>query len=142
MKRISILAVILCSCFVLAAWAQQEEKGLKKVPIPYSNPTSGAQMYKNYCAACHGPKGMGDGPAVEFLKAAPPDLRTMTQRNNGKYPADRVKATLQFGTGGHAHGTSDMPIWGPLFRARDTDQNVGKLRAYNVTAFIESLQQK
>jgi len=141
MKRIAIYALILCGGFVSGAGAQQDE-GLKKVPMPYSNPQSGAQMYEDYCAACHGSKGMGDGPAVGFLKAAPPDLRTLAQRNKGKYPADHVAATLRFGTGSNAHGTSDMPLWGPVFRARDTDKNVGQLRIHNLTIFIESLQQK
>jgi hypothetical protein len=27
-----------------------------------SKPTSGAQMYKDYCAACHGTEGRGDAP--------------------------------------------------------------------------------
>jgi hypothetical protein len=69
-------------------------------------------------------------------------LRTLALRNGAKYPGDRVAATLRFGTGSHAHGTSDMPVWGPVFRARDTDKNVAQLRIHNLTAFIESLQQK
>jgi mono/diheme cytochrome c family protein len=119
-----------------------QEKGIKKVSMPYSDPTSGAQMYKDYCAACHGAKGMGNGPAVEFLKAAPPDLRTLAQRNAGTFPARHVAGMLKFGTASHAHGTSDMPLWGPVFRARDTDENIASLRIHNLTAFIESLQQK
>lgn len=138
MKRIYVLALILCSCFVSAAWAQQKEKGLKKVPMQYSNPLSGEQMYKDYCAACHGPKGMGDGPAVEFLKAAPSDLTTLAHRN-GAYPADRVAATLRFGTRSHAHGTSEMPLWGDVFRAR-ADRSVAQVRIDNLTTFVESLQ--
>jgi hypothetical protein len=27
---------------------------------------------KDYCAVCHGMDGKGDGPAVQFLQAAPP----------------------------------------------------------------------
>lgn len=142
MKRIAIFALIVCSCFVSGAWAQKAEKGLKTVPAAHSNPHSGAQMYKDYCAACHGAKGMGDGPAAEFLKSAPPDLRTLAQRHDGKYPADQVTATLRFGTTSHAHGTSDMPIWGEVFMALDTDRTVRQLRVYNLNAFIESLQQK
>jgi mono/diheme cytochrome c family protein len=65
----------------------KQTKELKTVPMAYSDPSSSAQMYKDYCAACHGKEGKGDGPAVEFLKTPPPDLRTLAQRNNGKYPA-------------------------------------------------------
>jgi len=124
------------------AYLPAQQAGVKKVSIPYSDPTSGAQMYKDYCAACHGAKGMGNGPAVEFLKAAPSDLRTLAQRHAGTFPADHVTAMLKFGTASHAHGASEMPLWGPVFRARDADPNVAKLRIHNLTAFIESLQQK
>src|SRR5215475_2380558 len=66
-------------------------KVLKTIPIKYTEPDSGAQMFKEYCASCHGVTGKGDGPAVVFLKAPPPDLRTMAQRNKGKYPAAKVE---------------------------------------------------
>ncbi|HMK20896.1 MAG TPA: hypothetical protein VK466_01095 [Terriglobales bacterium] len=72
------------------------------------------------------------------LKAAPPDLRSLSRRNGGKYPATKVAGTLRFGTGSHAHGTIDMPLWGPLFHSRDP--NRADLRVANLTAFIESLQ--
>jgi mono/diheme cytochrome c family protein len=119
-----------------------QEKGIKKVPAPYSDPMSGAQMYKDYCAVCHGAKGMGDGPAVEFLKAVPPDLRTIARRNAGTFPADHVVAMLKFGTTSHAHGTPDMPVWGSVFQKRDTNPEVGTLRIYNLTMFVEKMQQK
>ena len=120
----------------------QQEKRLNKVDISYTAPTSGAEMYKSYCAACHGSEGKGDGPAVEFLKTPPPDLRMLAQHNQGKYPAEHVAMTLRLGTGSRAHGTSDMPLWGELFRTVDVNQSLGELRVHNLTTFIESLQQK
>lgn len=119
-----------------------QEKTLKNVDVRYTSPTSGAEMYKNYCAACHGKEGKGDGPAVEFLKTPPPDLRMLTQRNHGQYPADHVATTLRLGTGSRAHGTSDMPLWGDLFRTVDANQSAGELRVHNLTTFVESLQRK
>jgi mono/diheme cytochrome c family protein len=116
------------------------KKNLKKEPIASSESESGAQLYKNYCAACHGTEGKGDGPVVKFLKAPPADLSTLAQRNDGKYPADRVAATLYSGTDIGAHGTSDMPIWGPVFRSKG--KGVAQTRIQKLTAFIESLQQK
>jgi mono/diheme cytochrome c family protein len=118
---------------------------LKKVPITESDPRSGAQLYKEYCSACHGMEGKGDGPVSRFLKGPPADLRTLAQRNNGKYPADYVASTLRFGTDSAAHGTSDMPIWGPVFRAQKDKQKNKKgadLRIQDLTEFVESLQQK
>jgi len=115
---------------------------VKKPPIPYSNPQSGEQMYKDYCAACHGPAGKGDGPAAAFLKSWPPDLTLMAQRNQGKYPELAVRETLLFGPGSHAHGTSDMPVWGPLFRAEDPNQKQSKERVSKLTMYIQSLQHR
>jgi mono/diheme cytochrome c family protein len=124
---------------------QEKQKEIKKVPVPYSKPESGAQMYQDYCAACHGKEGKGNGPVVEFLKAPPPDLTTMAHRNGGKFPGERVTTTLLFGTEKHPHGTSDMPIWGPLFRSlqgsKVTDPLI-KLRIANLTSYLESLQSK
>ena len=119
---------------------EKQGKELRLVSMAYTRPTSGAQMYKNYCAVCHGMEGKGDGRAVEFLKAPPPDLRTLAQRNNGKYPADHVVMTMRLGTGSHPHGTIDMPLWGPLLQTLDVNQSLGELRIHNLTAFIRSLQ--
>jgi mono/diheme cytochrome c family protein len=125
-----------------SAGTGQQDKVLKKVDISYTPPTSGAEMYRSYCAACHGSEGKGDGPAVEFLKTPPPDLRMLAQHNQGKYPADHVAMTLRLGTGSRAHGTSDMPLWGELFRTVDVNQSLGELRVKNLTNFVESLQRK
>jgi mono/diheme cytochrome c family protein len=119
--------------------AAAQQKGPKKLPAN-SLPESGAQLYKDHCAACHGTEGKGDGPVAGFLKAPPADLRVLAQRNDGKYPADYVSATLRSGTDSGAHGTSDMPIWGPVFRSRG--KKLAELRIHNLTEFIESLQQK
>lgn len=119
--------------------AAAQQNGPKKLPTN-STPESGAQLYKDHCAACHGTEGKGDGPVAGFLKAPPADLRVLAQRNDGKYPADYVSATLRSGTDRGAHGTSDMPIWGPVFRSRG--KKLAELRIHNLTEFIESLQQK
>jgi len=115
-------------------------KSLKIVPISPSQPTSGAQMFKDYCASCHGVDGRGNGPAVTFLKTPPPDLRMMAKHNSGKYPAGQVMSTLTFGPGSPAHGDLNMPTWGQLFR--DTDKRLATLRIHNLTRFVESIQDK
>lgn len=121
---------------------REQSKKINTIDIAYTEPTSGAQMYKNYCAACHGMGGKGDGPAAEFLKKWPPDLTMLAQRNDGKYPAEHVVSTLRLGIPSRAHGTSDMPLWGELFRTVDANQSLGELRVKNLTYFIESLQRK
>ena len=137
----AVSLLLLLSGAVLGLQAQvKTTKKLQHAPIPYSDPVSGTQMYKDYCASCHGMSGKGDGPAVEFLKEAPPDLRTLARRHNGKYPARDVAGTLLFGTKSHAHGTVDMPLWGDLFTLQNA--HVAHLRVRNIAAHIESLQQR
>lgn len=119
---------------------EAQQKKMEKTAVTHSNPASGQEMYKDYCAACHGAAGKGDGPAVEFLKAPPADLTTMAKRNNGQFPADHFAAVLRFGTEAHPHGTSDMPIWGPLFTKHGKD--IVELRIANLRSYVESIQQK
>ena len=49
------------------AAAQDQEK----VPARYSDASSGKQMFRDYCAACHGMEGKGDGPVARFLRTPP-----------------------------------------------------------------------
>jgi mono/diheme cytochrome c family protein len=98
-------------------------------------------MFKDYCAACHGPDAKGSGPAVDFLKTPPPDLTTMAKRNHGKFPAQDFVAVLNFGTKSHAHGTVDMPLWGDLFRSRGGSGLAG-VRVAGLSSYVESLQEK
>lgn len=122
--------------------AQTTEKKIEKVPMVQSDPSSGPQMYKDYCAVCHGADGKGGGPAASALKAPPPDLTTMAKRYGEKSVALKVDATLRFGAQGKAHGTSEMPIWGPLFSATDKNQPAVAMRISNLAKYVESLQQK
>jgi mono/diheme cytochrome c family protein len=141
-KRFVLTGVLLTSSSILAGQgaATAPGKSPKGATLTHSEPESGAQLYKNYCAACHGIEGKGDGPVVKFLKVPPADLSTLARRNDGKYPADRVAETLRSGTNSGAHGTSDMPIWGPVFQAKG--KGVAQMRIQKLTAFVESFQQK
>ncbi len=122
--------------------AQTKEKVIEKVPVVQSDPSSGKQMYKDYCAVCHGADGKGGGPAADALKAAPPDLTTMAKRYGEKAVALKVDATLRFGAENKAHGTPEMPVWGPLFSAADRNQQALMMRISNLAKYVESLQQK
>ena len=47
-----------------------QENQLKKTQVKPTSSVSGAQMFKAYCAVCHGPSGKGDGPVATALKCA------------------------------------------------------------------------
>jgi mono/diheme cytochrome c family protein len=105
---------------------------------------SGEAMYKQYCGACHGTNAKGNGPAASKLKKKPPDLTTLATRHGGKFPYDYVSSILRFGpAGSSAHGSSDMPTWGPIFLAIDKDsQRAVQDRIRNLSDYLASLQRK
>ena len=103
---------------------------------------AGRDSFELYCSPCHGRTGRGDGPVAPALRSQPTDLTRLTQRNRGVYPAEGVRAFVTgVGRPIAAHGTTDMPVWGPLFRAFESDIRVRE-RIANVVTYIESLQQK
>ena len=100
-------------------------------------------MFADYCAPCHGLSGKGDGPAASALKTSPADLTQLAKKNSGKFPADHVMTVLRIGSPSATHGTTDMPVWGPLFRSLDPSAPaIVDQRIKNLTTYIESLQAK
>ncbi|WP_289042724.1 cytochrome c [uncultured Aliiroseovarius sp.] len=61
---------------------------------------TGAQIFAEHCAACHGSDAKG-APMVET-----PDLTTLTARHGGKFPARYVMSTID----GYAQGTHRGPM--------------------------------
>ena len=85
----------------------------------------------------------GDGPAAHALKHPPPDLTLISRRNGGRFPHDRVKAIIAGEEQSiSAHGSREMPVWGPVFHDVEGDQDWGEVRLENVTTFVQSLQRK
>lgn len=111
--------------------------------LPPTFVPSGKQIYKDYCAACHGFDGKGGGPAASSLNKRPPNLTTLSKRHGGKFPDEYVKGVLLFGPGYSAHGASEMPVWGPIFRYLENySEAAARQRIKNLSDFIESIQEK
>ena len=105
---------------------------------------AGRDLFQFYCASCHGVDGKGNGHAARALKVTPPDLTTLIQRNRGTFPADKLEAFIK-GEGRlstPAHGSSDMPVWGPIFKGLDSRDAVNAARIENLLKYIESIQAK
>ena len=143
MRRIRTMAAAL---WVLFAAGSIVPLGVRANPvdeIPAGYVPSGMAMYKQYCAACHGLEGKGDGPAAFTLKTPPADLTTLAARNMGKFPREYVENILRFGPGLKAHGSSDMPTWGSIFQMIDkNNERAVQQRVKNLTDYIASLQAK
>lgn len=116
---------------------------IKTVPPGYTNPSSGRQMFDAYCASCHGQGGKGNGPAASALKATPTDLTQLAAKNGGKFPEAHVAQVIRGDSLTPAHGSKDMPVWGPIFFSlAQHDSAQEQLRIRNLTRYVASMQQK
>ncbi len=140
MRKPAILLVLVIGFAVLVA--AQSTKEIKKVRVSSTPADSGSEMFKTYCATCHGVNAKGGGPAAGALKIPPPDLTLLKKNGGGKFPAGRVTHIIEGSDEIGAHGSSDMPLWGPVFHSLSPSNDaVVKLRIANLTKYIESLQQ-
>jgi mono/diheme cytochrome c family protein len=115
----------------------------RRIQTEMPDVASGKQTYREYCASCHGEDGKGIGPAASALKTPPSDLTTLAKRHAGNFPEDYVAEILRLGKPIQAHGSSDMPVWGPIFGARDKFNEVAvRQRIKNLCAYLASLQEK
>lgn len=139
--RLAALFLVCSFGFLLSA--QEKKTQIKHVPAPATSAASGKEMFKTYCAPCHGTSAKGDGPAASALKSVPPDLTVLAKNNGGKFPADRVNSILRGQATVTAHGNQDMPIWGPVFlRMSQGHEAEVQQRVANLTRYLESLQAK
>lgn len=138
-RRGPILVLVLLVSLVVSASAQ-----IKNQPQSPIRPVDGASIFGNYCAACHGLDGRGNGPVSKALKREAPDLTRLSRRNHGAFPAIHVRTIIIFGADDlqPAHGSKEMPIWGPIFHEIEFDQDLGNVRLENVTEYLESIQRK
>jgi len=104
-------------------------------------PRTGPDIYRFFCASCHGPEGRGNGPLSSELRTRPADLTRLAIANRGEFPTARVQAVVLHGDPTEvAHGSADMPVWGPIFRALDPADPLPELRVEAVVRHIQSLQ--
>jgi hypothetical protein len=78
---------------------------------------------------------------ASLLKVRVPDLTEIAKRSGGKFPFERVQKRIEGNESASlGHGTKDMPIWGPIFSQVTTDQDFGKVRIYNLTKYLQTIQ--
>ena len=103
----------------------------------------GPELYKAYCATCHGKDGKGNGPMAASLRNTPSDLTRISARNGGTFPFLAVQKIISGEQEGPAtHGTREMPVWGPLFSEVSWDQDLGRVRIYSLAVYLEKIQGK
>jgi mono/diheme cytochrome c family protein len=138
-------ALIGLTCMVAAQDKTQDQpkKTIQHSAVKPTSPASGKEMFTSYCAVCHGTDAKGGGPAASALKTAPADLTVLSKNNGGKYPALKVSSAIGGTNDLPAHGSKDMPMWGPLFREMSKGhESEVQQRVANLTTYIETLQAK
>ncbi len=150
MKRILPIsaAIAILSLFVAAQTPKADttkdsgKPEINKVAAPHTNPADGKAMYTAYCASCHGAAAKGDGPANAALKTPANDLTKLARNNGGTFPMAHVQEVIR-NADTPAHGSKDMPIWGPVFRnLSQGSQGQVELRIANLAKYLETLQTK
>jgi mono/diheme cytochrome c family protein len=140
MARKALLVFAIVGLIITFAVAQTK---IKQTPAPYTSAASGQEMYKAYCASCHGLDGKGTGPAASAMKHALPDLTMLAKKNGGKFPSNHVAAVISGDYNSPSHGSQSMPVWGPVFLKVSQHQPAEVLqRISNLTKHIESMQTK
>jgi mono/diheme cytochrome c family protein len=142
LKRVIVIAAA-AGLILVGSYADQSNKGKTVIPVERVNPTDGKLMYTSYCAPCHGADGRGSGPVAGVLKSQPTDLTTLAKAHGGKFPDTHVLAVLQFGSDVPAHGTAQMPVWGPILGSISNVHTQEKaLRMSNLSRYLQSIQAK
>jgi len=123
--------------------AAQTKPGTQKQYEQLIFSVRGPDLFRAHCAACHGSDGKGNGPVAAALKTKPADLTILEKNNGGKFPTQRVQ---KFISGDEpsllAHGSREMPVWGPIFHQIEEDQDFGNVRLQNLIKYLQTIQEK
>ena len=137
------IAAILGISLFLAFSVLAQDKDQADVSTPTITPvTIGQEMFRSYCASCHGLDAKGSGPAAPALKSKPTDLTQLSRRYGGKFPIAMVESAIEGNRLIPAHGSREMPVWGEAFRNANRDETLAKIKIHNLALYVESVQDK
>jgi mono/diheme cytochrome c family protein len=109
MTQITKILTIVCVLGLSVACTSHRTSG------PYTARLSGAELYQQLCATCHGADAKGKGPLAPMLKVSVPDLTRIAWRDGGEFPRENVRRSIDGRLEQRAHGPRDMPVWGIQF---------------------------
>jgi mono/diheme cytochrome c family protein len=134
----------ICALSLVAASANARQDAGHKSSAKQTAPAEGAALYKRNCAVCHGDDAKGgSAPKSPLFTEPAPDLTTLAQRHDGKFPAEYVSTVLRSGVKVPGHGPAEMPVWGKIFKAAaKADQAQVNERVSALVAYLKSIQVK
>jgi mono/diheme cytochrome c family protein len=125
--RLASAILIVTLWFGFSANGQEQPKVNRQAP-GMTQEIVGQEMFRFYCASCHGLDGKGKGPAAPALKKQPPDLTLLSKKYGGKFPRNTVSSVIEGNDFITDHGSRDMPIWGDAFRIANHDESMVQMK--------------
>jgi len=108
----------------------------------------GKGLYDDYCAACHGASGKGDGDMAGVMTIPAPNLTMLSAKNDGVFPMLNIIHVIDGRSGVRAHG-GPMPVFGRLFSTDGMSDGTNyasvletRGRVLSLAMYLESIQAK
>jgi len=106
---------------------------------------TGDQLFKRLCASCHGPEARGDGPVAASLNVTVPNLRQLSLRHGGQFPAQDIQKFIDGRKVVNAHGSRQMPVWGDeLLRSEAGNpeaEAAEKALIWKIVTYLQGIQE-
>ncbi len=117
MNVLRFLLGLVLSCLVIGGMSVASQTTLPKGKLQPPEPiVKGVDLFKFYCAVCHGVDAKGDGPLAPQLKTMPANLTVLARNNKGQLPGVRVRKMIAgVMNPGHRMGLSNAPRMGAYF---------------------------
>jgi mono/diheme cytochrome c family protein len=125
---------------VLSAALRAPGKQVKTENIQPTMARTGADLFREFCAVCHGVDAKGNGPAANAMKTRPSDLTQISRRNDNKFPALQVHRVVSGEDVVAAHGSRDMPTWGNTFKSISADPAYATMRVNVLVDYLQKIQ--
>ena len=90
---------------------------MAQVAAPLQQTIPGGELFRTYCASCHGTAARGDGPLASAMSRKPADLTEIAKRNGGLFPSELVFRTIDGKRPVRGHGGAGHAGLGRCVRA-------------------------
>jgi mono/diheme cytochrome c family protein len=137
-RRTAVLSMLAVLALAASISATGSQRG-----VGNGGASQDAELFKTYCASCHGVSAVGNGPLALSLRHAPPDLTLLAKANGGVFPGPRVRRIIE-GRDVESHGDREMPVWGDAFRATAEGRSVERANARiaALVSYLEAIQHR
>ncbi len=107
---------------------------------------AGRTLFVQYCGACHGENGVGNGHLTSILSVQPVNLTVLKKERGSEYSLETLLRSIDGRGPFPGHTDSEMPVWGEVF-LKDSSaplenqvESAGKLLL--ITYYVDSIQKE